>query len=199
MLATDIPDVIENVLSRTIQANPPSGSSRYGIVQVRELDWTVPPSDWTWTDSEVVASHSLSPTDTRAPQTEVPELVEAETLLKPPFDMIVTSDTIYTPSLVRPLLRTLHHLSHLSSPITKEVGALSKSKHSNRHPPIYLALENRDNNLVDLFFAQARDEWHFICTKMPQRKLAKLLEKGGASWNRDEWIGVEVWKLTASS
>ena len=99
VLATDTSDVIRNVLSGNIHANSSNGPES-GIVQVRELDWTVPPSLWSWSDPEIVASHSNSrnPQDANVPESKSHST--GQELLRPPFDMIVTSDTIYSPSLV---------------------------------------------------------------------------------------------------
>lgn len=107
----------------------------------------------------------------------------SEERLDPPFDMIISADTMYEPSLVEPLLRTLHHLSQLS---------INSAK---RAPPVYLCVERRDPALIDQALASARDTWKFTVERIPQRKITKAMEKGGLVWEPEDWDGVEIWKL----
>ena len=87
VLATDTSDVIRNVLSGNIHANSSNGPE-FGVVQVRELDLTVPPCLWSWLDLEIVASHSSfhhdSPQDANASESKSHST--GQELLKPPFD-----------------------------------------------------------------------------------------------------------------
>lgn len=177
VLATDIPHVISSVLSPNIQDNlhrlPPAS----GSIQVRELDWTVAPDHWTWDHASVVASPSASlpPSDS-----------STQDLLRPPFDLICTADTVYDPSLVQPLLRTLHALCTLS------IATAPKA----RAPPVYLCLERRDPALVDRCLSDARHTWGFDVHQIPRRKLAKAMHKAGMDWPKEDWEGIEIWKFT---
>lgn len=109
-------------------------------------------------------------------------------LLESPFDLIVTSDTIYSPELVQPLLRTLHALV---------CGApkWAPAQHA-RCPPIYLCIERRDPALIDRTLAEAKSIWGFAVLRIPHRKVAKAMGKGGVKWDQEDWAGVEIWKLT---
>jgi protein N-lysine methyltransferase METTL21D len=167
--------VVLPILRRNIATNLSRLPSDTGRVVVCELDWTVSPERWRWDDNDVIASnvqHSESPT-----------LQDVTNNLRPPFDLIVTADTIYHPDLAQPLLRTLHHLAS-ASPSAK----------------IFIALERRDPTLVDAVLNSARNDWSFELEQVPRRKLAKALERrAGARWGQEDWDGVEVWKLSAST
>ncbi|KAG6890462.1 hypothetical protein C0992_001509 [Termitomyces sp. T32_za158] len=174
VLATDIPHVISSVLSPNIQNNlhrlPPAA----GSIQVRELDWTVPPADWSWDHPSVVASPSPSSSSAAA------------NLLRPPFDLICTADTVYDPFLVQPLLRTLHALCVASAAAAPNARA----------PPVYLCLERRDPPLVDRCLSEAHLTWGFHVQRIPHRKLAKAMHKAGMNWPKEDWEGIEIWKFT---
>jgi len=121
VVATDLPDVIGSVLNQNVGDNSHLVA---GTISVRELDWMVEPEHWSWVDAKSVSSPSF-PKD---PPIEIPH--------GPPFDLIVTSDTVYIPQLAEPLLRTIHALASLSS-------AEGKS------PLILLCFERRDPLLID--------------------------------------------------
>ena len=93
VLATDSACILDSVLGRNILANS-SVLSPSATVQARELDWTVPSTAWSWSNPHSITNpsgcHSRSSTD----------------LLTPPFDIIFTADTVYSPHLVQPLLDT---------------------------------------------------------------------------------------------
>ena len=146
-----------------------------GIVQVRALDWTVPAANWSWDNSAVIASGD-----------GVPASSDDTTLLAPPFDLILTADTIYSTDLVKPLLHTLRTLCELS--------AVTSPKGTRRRPPVYLCLERRDPTLVDYVLAEAAKTW--TVKQIPHKKLAHSLEKGGLMWEKTEWADVEVWTFT---
>jgi protein N-lysine methyltransferase METTL21D len=165
VVATDTRAVLSTVLQKNVDSNRlnlPEGS---GAIQTRELDWTVHPELWTWSHPTIIASHDYSNSD-----------LPTETL-HPPFDLILTADTLYTPELVGPLLRVLNTLS---------------VPHS---PPIYLALERRDPRLANDALQQARELWSFSVQRVPDKKVTKALVRAGCKWDRDEWEGVEIWKL----
>jgi protein N-lysine methyltransferase METTL21D len=169
VLATDSAFILQSVLRRNILSNA-SVISPSAIIQARELDWSVLSEFWSWTDRD-----SITNTTASAPST--PD----EELLKPPFDIILTSDTVYSPDLVQPLLDTIHSLVQLSTTST-------------RPPPCFLCLERRDPQLVDMFLARAR-EMNFNISRVPYQKLKRALDRTGIDWSREDWDAVELWKL----
>ncbi|KAF9052955.1 hypothetical protein BJ165DRAFT_1339001 [Panaeolus papilionaceus] len=174
VLATDIPHVIDSVLEKNINNNLSALPQGSGRIQIRELDWTVRPDNWTWNHQKIIASHN--------PDQNSPSMVQPS-LLSPPFDLIYSADTVYLIELVEPLLRTLHALSTLSATT------------SNRYPVILLCIERRDPALVDHLLDQAKQKWSFAVERVPPRKLTKVMEKSGNQWDKSEWEGVELWKL----
>jgi len=169
VLATDSACILYSVLRRNILSNTSQLSSATRI-QARELDWTVPSDRWTWTDPNSITSPS-SPTPTPG----------NDDLLKPPFDIIFTADTVYSAELVQPLLDTILSLARLSTI-------------ASRPPPCYLCLERRDPQLVDTFLNRAR-EMDFNASRIPYQKLKRCLEKAGIQWPKEDWASVELWKL----
>ncbi|KAI0375025.1 hypothetical protein BV20DRAFT_1010906 [Pilatotrama ljubarskyi] len=177
VIATDLHDVVSTVLSGNISRNLTQLPPDSGTVQVRELDWTVPPDQWRWDHPDIIASTQVATPPSEAQQGPI---------LGPPFDLIVTSDTIYSVALVTPLLRALHGLCR--SPLPEA-----------RCPPVYLCLERRDPALVDHALSQARDPWGFRVERISLKKLAKAIEKAGARWDKSDWEDVEIWKLSLRS
>lgn len=172
VVATDLSDVISSVLSSNIARNLPHLPCDSGDIHVRVLDWTVPPERWVWDNNKCIASSA----DNSASAHEVSNPAT------PPFDLIISSDTVYTAEIAAPLLRTLHTLS-ISSIV------------SFRPPPIYLCVERRDSTLIDSTLTEAKDKWGFQVDRVPQKKIARAMEKGGLKWDREDWDGVEIWKL----
>ncbi|KAI0079963.1 hypothetical protein K474DRAFT_1591189 [Panus rudis PR-1116 ss-1] len=158
VLATDLPDVISSVLAENIARNI---ANLPGTVQVRILNWAISPSKWVWDNDG--------------------------SLLGPPFDMIISADTLYDIALVDPLLRAIHTLCTLS---------LSSS---GRAPCAYICLERRDPVLIDHALAAAESTWNFTTERIPRRKVAKAMEKEGLRWTAEDWEGIEIWKLTLRS
>lgn len=199
VLATDIAPVVNTVLKPNVARNvrmlresepptEPGGRTRCGNVQVRELDWSALPTSWCWTDScgVAVADHG----DGNGPFGGTSGEHDDEELLAPPFDLIVTSDTVYSTNLVAPLLRTLHQLCQLSQP------GYDVERHQKKlRPLMYVAVENRDPGLLDSFFKQARDDWGFTTMRVPDRHVQRAMERKRLGWNREDWDGVEVWKF----
>lgn len=165
--------VISTVLSRNIAFNVPNLPPTAGNIQVKELDWTVSPGRWVWDHPSVIASGLSSP------------LAANHKPLLSPFNLIITADTVYDPSLIEPLLRTLHGLATMS------IAASATS----RIPPVLVCLERRDPALVDRMLSEAHDVWGFDTERIPHRKLAKALERGAGKWDKEDWDGVELWKL----
>lgn len=187
VLATDHNKVLSTVLRRNIDANSASLPAHSGTIEIRELDWTILPEKWTW-DSSTAISTSLPATE----NTQQPGLSSdqrSKSTLVPPFDLIVSADTVYSLELVQPLLRTLHALCTASiqfNPLTAQ----------SRSPPVYLCIERRDPTLVDIALTEAQNMWGFSISRIPHRKISKSMEKHGLKWAREDWDGVEIWKLT---
>jgi len=181
VLATDRPHVIDNVLSHNVHTNVDGGAlpSRAGRLEVRELDWFEDPEHWNWRDPKSITSPTLADGDGDEPG------------FGPPFDLILTADTVYSRELVTPLLRTIHGLSWASF----HAAAAETPK----HPVVYLCLEKRDPALVLGLLDEAKEKWGFSVTKVPSTKLAKSIEKlgsdGTGGWTKEDWEGVEIWKL----
>ncbi|KAF9453217.1 hypothetical protein P691DRAFT_793026 [Macrolepiota fuliginosa MF-IS2] len=175
VVATDIPYVIDSVLSNNIRINQhvlPQGS---GQIELRELDWLVSPEDWHWDHPDIIASSTLSPLP----------VDRSVTLLSPPYDILCTADTLYDSALVTPLLRSLHAISTLSAAASP----------NNRPPFILLCIERRDPALVDRFLHEATAVWHLSLHRVPHKKLARAVQKHYPQWTSDDWEGVELWKL----
>ncbi|KAL7283495.1 hypothetical protein ACG7TL_002928 [Trametes sanguinea] len=180
VIATDLPDVVSSVLARNISHNLPQLPPHSGNVQVRVFDWSVSPDHWTWDDPRAIAS----------PQPEkLDPVAQQASLLAPPFDLVITSDTIYLAELVMPLLRALHGICRASLAASPTARA----------PPAYICLERRDPALVDTAISQAKDIWNFKVERVPYKKLAKAMGKAGFQWDKSDWEGVEIWKLTLRS
>lgn len=60
---------------------------------------------------------------------------------------------------------------------------------------MYLCIERRDSAVIDRALTEASTVWGFAVERVPHRKLAKAMAKGGLRWARDDWEGVELWKL----
>ncbi|TFY60280.1 hypothetical protein EVJ58_g5252 [Rhodofomes roseus] len=174
VLATDLPDVISAVLTSNVVRNASQLPGGSGTIQVRALDWTVPADQWVWGNGTFIGLPG-------GPGTERTELVET---LGPPFDLIISSDTLYAAEIVHPLFRTLHALITLSA------------EHGCRSPPVYLAIERRDPSLIDLALADAVKLWGFAAERVPHKKVVKALDKGGVKWDKEDWEGVEIWRFT---
>ncbi|KAL0570819.1 hypothetical protein V5O48_011134 [Marasmius crinis-equi] len=176
VIATDIAPIISSVLSHNIANNLVNlGTSSASNILVRELDWTIPPGHWTWNDGQAIASASRTSIVTDAAAHRLPY----------PFELIVTADTVYEPSLIEPLLRTMHALSTESLAISA----------NGRVPLILVCLERRDPALMDSFLADARNRWNFRVDRISDRRVSKALEKSGLHWSRSDWEGVEIWKF----
>ncbi|GAA6064343.1 hypothetical protein JCM10212_002319 [Sporobolomyces blumeae] len=179
VLSTDLNLIVDGVLEKNVRANET-------VIRANEvdqprlvtavLDWNDPTNLDIRTRDDVAAE--------RPP-------------LGPPFDLIVTADTVYDADLSEPLLRTLAAMS--SGPFEPPTDPDRGSSASPSTPPqIYLALERRDPSLVEAFLRSATDEWDFKCSKVDHARVRKLVENeaGGLGWDDESvWDGIEVWKL----
>ena len=185
VLATDHNKVLSAVLQRNIHSNLASLPAHSGTIEVRELDWTILPEKWTW-DSSTAISTSLPTADNPQQPGLTSDQRPTRSTLVPPFDLIVSADTVYSLELIHPLLRTLHAICTASS--------LSTTLR-NRSPLIYLCIERRDPALVDTTFLEAQYTWGFSISRISHRKVSKSMAKHGLKWAREDWDGVEIWKL----
>lgn len=162
--------IAKGILRENVEGRPPPRTElEQPVLEARTLDWFAEPVQW---DLSRWSITPRSPSATAEPPSNAP-------LLSPPFDLITTSDSIYDPTLTQPLLRTLHALC---TP-------------TRAPPPIFLALEVRDPTLIAGFLHSAREDWAFKCSRVDERRLEKLMGEGGLGWEREDWEGVQVWKL----
>ncbi|KAJ7685129.1 hypothetical protein DFH06DRAFT_1028514 [Mycena polygramma] len=165
-IATDLPWVISSCLARNIETNVSQLPPESGDIIVRELDWNVLPDQWFWEHPTVIASPTCPPLVAQQPAQG--------------FDLIVSADTIYSPDLITPFLRTLHALCKLAT----------------RTPVVLICLERRDPALVNQTLEEAQNVWGFVVSRISQHKVSKALRKSGFEWEKEDWEGVELWKLT---
>jgi protein N-lysine methyltransferase METTL21D len=189
---TDVEPVVSTVLRPNIEMNK-RDSERGGkkddhVLECKELDWTVPPQQWDWANPEAISRQQGG--TIILPTAEIQQsdgLFTPRKRLGPPFDLIVTADTLYTPALVTPLLQSLHHLARLS--------IIGDAKHS---CVIYVAVERRDPGLMDRAFQECSNPpWGFKIERVRPIKIRKALEKAKVPWVRERgaWEGVEIWKM----
>lgn len=154
MLATDS-QVAFSLLARNIERNRLPGATR---LEGKVLDWYSDPTSWTWsaTTNDSTASSPLAP----------------------PFDLIVTTDTIYVEELFEPLLKTIKALSR------------------NNSPTILLALEERDAQSIQEFWRRS-EEYGFSRKEIKTARLGKAV-KQQLGWTREDWQGVRVYQLTVT-
>ena len=96
-------------------------------------------------------------------------------------DVIITSDTIYHPSLVYPLFKTIQSIS------------MYNVDHQGRPPPVILALERRDGMMVDTAI-QIAENLNVDVKRVGHGRVVKSVEKSGWNWDESDWQGVEIWK-----
>ncbi|KIJ68972.1 hypothetical protein HYDPIDRAFT_79807, partial [Hydnomerulius pinastri MD-312] len=176
VLATDTAHVCDSVLRHNIAANLQHLPSNAGVIQVRVLDWSISSDRWQWNDPM-----RITPDGDRLNGGG-----ETEDLLGPPFDLIVSSDTLYDASLIDPFFRTVRALSKPRLQHQPHAPAPSPL----RPPLLLLALERRDPQLISRALSCAP----IPLTQVPTKKLKKALERAGMQWDRLDWEGVEVWR-----
>ncbi len=121
---------------------------------------------------------------------------EENVLAEKDYDMIITTDTLYATDLVQPLWTTLRLLSERPS---RQPGASSlNDPHtapatSTTPPPIYIALENRDPDLIGAGLEAGR-AMGFEVKRIGAPRVARAVDKAGWGWRSEDWAGVEIWK-----
>lgn len=180
VVATDLMVVMDTVLRRNIEDNQGrvkawgDGAEVGGVakgcgdVRVRELDWFVHPDEWDWSGARSIA-----------PREELEE-PEMDDCTSPPFDLIVTADTLYHQDLVVPLLRAIRAIS-------------IQSRRGGKFPPVFVALERRDSEVIKQALELAKKE-RFHCKKVPDGKVRKCLDVAGFKWEREDWEDIEIWR-----
>ncbi|CCF50761.1 hypothetical protein NDA11_007310 [Ustilago hordei] len=176
-VATDIPPVLESVLKPNVEAGlyqlVNEGKAEKDQIRVCQLDWTVLPERWHWhPELGFPSAQEHVDADTRNTQTTTEQH----------FDLILTADTIYEPSLIRSLLFTIAHLYQ---------------RQAESKPTILLALERRDPTQVNEAFRLASEDYDLPFKQIPAKRVRKIFDTlgDGAAWSRDDWDGVEIWKL----
>lgn len=174
VLTTDIEPAISQVLLPNVQAWIEKSHQWAGSLCVCKLDWTQP-IDQRITHSTLQSGlvkegvvnlnrlEGSSQSDDHTTNTHL--------------DLIVTTDTVYAPELIDPLLKTLDELSSGSS----------------RPPLIYLALERRDPGVIESFLKKSQEFMNFKTNRIDHQVLVKLTTQMG--WELDDWEGVEIYKL----
>ena len=94
------------------------------------------------------------------------------------FDLILTADTVYQPSLT----------PHLWATISKLLTTSPKAR-------VLLALERRDPATIDHAISLAQSDYKLSLHRIPHRKVRKAfnLYGHGNEWDPDDWQGVEIW------
>ncbi|KAF9227545.1 hypothetical protein BS17DRAFT_793242 [Gyrodon lividus] len=177
VLATDTTHVCDSVLRRNIAANLQHLPTNAGSIQVRVLDWNIDSDRWQWNDP------------TRITPDGDPLIKGGTTkdLLVPPFDLIISSDTLYDASLTDPFFRTVRALSALCLS-----GCQTQTSTPPKPPLIILALERRDPQLINRALSRAP----VSLTRVPTKKIRKVLKRAGMLWDAVDWDGVEVWRVS---
>ncbi|KAM0753846.1 hypothetical protein T439DRAFT_377976 [Meredithblackwellia eburnea MCA 4105] len=178
-IATDVPFLADTLLSKNLDENR-SLAVDAPKLEARALDWFEDPETWTWSSNSDGGAITLASAEAVSSQADSDNI---NPLLAPPFDFIVTSDSVYDPTLTPPLLKVLHALS-----TPPNVTSASKPP-----PPIFLALEARDPLLIAGFLESARTDFNFKCTQVNEGKIEKIAT--GWGWSKSDWEGVQVWKL----
>ncbi|WVW78573.1 hypothetical protein I302_100529 [Kwoniella bestiolae CBS 10118] len=178
VISTDIEPVLSGVLRPNIENNlrvlRNSGLNlEEGDVYVEELDWMNIASLY---DNSQIQIQLRNNDQEIGMGMDVPsELDYLKTI-----DMIIMSDTFYSPTLTFPLWKTLLYISRLTPT-------------SNKPPIIYISLERRDPTLIDAALDLGR-EMGFELKKVNRSRLSREMQSSKWGWKGDDWEGVEVWK-----
>ncbi|TIA99932.1 hypothetical protein E3P96_02770 [Wallemia ichthyophaga] len=170
VLLTDVSKVVDRVLLRNVKSND------YSNTQVGVLDWSTEPEaiDWKAIRCFIRISDMQWLTERR-------QIDRGEHVLRPPFDLIVTTDTLYERTLTPQLLK---HISY----------HLNQSGHSKA----LIGLERRDSALIDEALSMITG-MGLKLQQIPQQSLSKAV-RDEYGWQDDEiWSGCELYKLSKSN
>ncbi|KAJ9127329.1 hypothetical protein QFC24_000736 [Naganishia onofrii] len=177
---TDIDPPMTQVLRPNIERNV----TRMNLtpITVTELDWcNLPASDGKGIpDAQIDVEHAL---------------LHGGRQWNQPWDIVLTTDTIYHVDLVQPLLRWIRILS-VTSQSANDNGLESSDPQTPVYPPVFVALENRDPTLVANALALA-NSYGFVTKRISQSRVDKCLAKTGWSWDRSlksDYDGIQIWK-----
>ncbi|SNX86230.1 uncharacterized protein MEPE_04939 [Melanopsichium pennsylvanicum] len=177
VIATDIPPVLDSVLEPNVKLGVyqlvNAGIAGEDQIHVAELDWMVEPDKWHWDPELDFPTTKAYASSCRA---------SIEPAAEQHFDLILTADTIYEPSLIRPLFSTLAHLYQ---------------RKADSKPTVLLALERRDPAHIIQALEIARQDYALAFKQIPAKRVRKIFDTlgDGTTWSRDDWNGVEIWKL----
>ncbi|KAJ9114233.1 hypothetical protein QFC22_005685 [Naganishia vaughanmartiniae] len=177
---TDIDPPLTQVLRPNIERN--ASRTNLASITVTELDWCNLP----------VANEQGIP---KAENDVEYALEHGGQQWNQAWDVILTTDTIYHADLLQPLLRWIRILS-ITSEAANHNDIESLGIQTPTYPPVYVALENRDPNLVAKALALATS-YGFITKRISQSRVDKCLAKTGWSWDRSlkpDYDGIQIWK-----
>jgi len=161
VVVTDLPVLVDGLLTSNIERNAGKLHEQSGVpigrITAQVLDWTMDPASWTWL-CEAASDGGGART--------------------PAFELISTSDSIYSEQLVKPLVRTIQHLS--------ETALQIKSK----APDVYLAYEHRDDAQYEAFLSEA-ERAGLRVKKVPTVKVRKAVSKA-YGWRPEQYEGISV-------
>lgn len=176
-VSTDIPPVLDSVLKPNVEAGlyqlVNQNKAVKDQIRVCELDWTAPPERWHW-HPKLGFPSTQKHADERS--------VDSESTAEQCFDLILTADTIYEPSIVKPLLSTIAYLC---------------KRQADSKPTVLLALERRDPTHISEALRLASEEFDLPFKQVPIKRVRKIFDTlgDGTTWSREDWEGVEIWKL----
>lgn len=100
----------------------------------------------------------------------------------PPYDLVLSADTLYTPRLVSGLWHTF----------ARELARGRGSEDGGGFGLV--ALERRDSAFIDESLAVASREHSLELTRVDEGKLRQAAEKS-LGWTKELWDGIEVWEV----
>lgn len=185
VLSTDVVPPLETVLRPNIERNQGSSAAAgvSGRVAVQSLDWT-------------------SAADGEAATGPMSSGLASERA----FELIVTADTVYEPTLVDGLLGTIAtalRCAPNAPPPPLQPSSWQRPQRSRlpnvRAPHALLALERRDSNHIDAALARARNHHGLALQQVPTRTVRRCVDTAmGSSWPRSTWEDVEIWVATSA-
>ncbi|MCO5556097.1 hypothetical protein L7F22_009641 [Adiantum nelumboides] len=140
---------------------PNINQNSQGNIKVCSLDWT------TFNDDDVVEEED---------EFEV--------------DLVITADTIYQPTLVDGLFKTIQIL--LKKFLDKQSSYSQK-----RRPHALIALERRDDEQIKSALICATEQYNLILKQISSREVRKAVDAcfgNTLKWPRHVWDDVEIWR-----